>query len=30
MVGFIDFEVALSPENKKVYDQISLLLKELN
>ncbi len=30
MIWFIDFEVALSPENKKVYDQISVLLKELN
>ncbi len=28
-VGFIDFEVALSPENKKVYDQITALLWEL-
>lgn len=30
MVWFIDFEVALSPEDKKIYDQISVLLKELN
>jgi PKD repeat protein len=28
-IGFIDFEVALSPEDKKIYDQISALIKEL-
>lgn len=29
-IGFIDFEVALNPEDKKIYDQISVLLKDLN
>jgi len=29
-VWFIDFEVALSPEDKKVYDQISILIKDMS
>lgn len=29
-VWFIDFEVALNPEDKKIYDEISTLLKELS
>ncbi len=30
MIWFIDFEVALNPQDKKAYDQISSLLGELN
>jgi PKD repeat protein len=29
-IWFIDFEVALNPEDKKVYDQISVLIKDLS